>query len=273
MALIPGGLNGKTGQPIFTSPLGASVGGPVVSPRTRTTQGIALVAALQDYARSAGWAGLEVTLPPPIYSPRTQDLLSFSLFARGFELRHRWNTFVLPIEPGVKGRFTQLFRKKWSGEVRAAHRRGVVATEGGIESLPDFLPVFHDTYARHGTKPTHSVDEISDLLTRIPKQIRLIISRKDGIPVSGLLVMRLNRDIAYTFYICNSLTHAHERGNLVAFAALLDILGEEKFNWIDTGPGVWDGNCNQGLLFFKESIGGIGHCRDRWVWTTEGSTT
>jgi hypothetical protein len=28
---------------------------------------------------------------------------------------------------------------------------------------------------------------------------------------------------------------------------------------------------NKGVAFFKESLGAIGQCRDRWSWNVEGS--
>jgi hypothetical protein len=271
IALIPGGLTGDADRPLFCSPLGASVGGPVLAPGTRTAQGIALVHALQDHAVRRAWAGLQLTVAPPIYGASVQDLVPFSLFVRGFSLKHRWNCYVLPVRPEGAERFGDLFHDRQATMTRAARRRGVAAREGGVELLPEFAPLFDDTYRRHGSTPTHSTEEIADLLARFPKRITLLIARLGDVPVAGLLVMRLNPRVAYTFYICSATAHAEERGNLVAFAALLDILGDEGIRWLDAGPGAWDGNFNQGVVFFKERLGASGHCRDCWQWTAPQS--
>lgn len=266
LALIPGGLTGEPGRPLFASPVGASVGGPVIGPRTRTAQGIALVTALQDYAVERGWSGLQLTLAPPIYNLRTQDLLPFSLFARGFQLRHRWNCYMLPVDRDGGEPYIKLYRQSQASLTRAARRRGVSAIEGGSELLQAFVPIFRETYERHGAAPTHSVEEIADLLARFPKQISLVIARGGDIAAAGLLVMRLNSRVAYTFYICSPTTHYDEHGSLVAFAALLQFLADQGYDWLDTGPGAWDGNFNDGVVSFKESIGATGHCRDCWYW-------
>ncbi len=266
LALIPGGLSGEAGREIYTSPLGASVGGPVIGPRTRTAQGIALITALQDYATAQRWAGVQFTLAAPIYNQRLQDLLPFSLFVRGFQLKHRWNCYVLPLRRTEGELYTKLFRERQATQTRAARRLGIEASEGGMELLHEFKPLFQDTYERHGAKPTHTLEEIAGLLERFPKRISLVIARKAGVPAAGLLVMRLNPRVAYSFYICSATALANEHGNLVAFAALLEYLADQGCSWLDMGPGAWDGNFNDGVVFFKEGIGGTGHCRDCWHW-------
>jgi hypothetical protein len=271
LALIPGGLTGEPASPVFSSPLGASVGGPVIGPRTRTAQGIALVAALQDYATKEGWRGLQLTIAPAAYNLRTRDLLPFALFARGFRVEHRWNCYLVPIRANGAERYAELFRERSATAVRGARRAGVTASEGGVELLPEFLPLFRDTYQRHGAAPTHTPEEIADLLTRLPRQLSLVIARRGDIPLAGLLVMKLNKRVAYSFYICYASAREDEHGNLVAFAALLDILGAQGFDWLDTGPGAWDGNFNAGVVYFKEGIGGAGHCRDRWTWPAQAA--
>ena len=47
-----------------------------------------------------------------------------------------------------------------------------MALETGIEGLEDFRPVFDETYARHGTRPTHTIEEIATLLSRYPDRPR-----------------------------------------------------------------------------------------------------
>ena len=239
---------------------------PVIGPRMRTAQGVALIAALQDYAAAHSWSGLQLTLAPAIYNLRSQDLLPFSLFVRDFQLKHRWNCYAIRIEPDGAERYAKLFRDRQASFTRAARRRGVSVLEGGSELLPDFVPLFHDTYQRHGASPTHTIEEIADLLARFPGRISLVIAKNGEIPVAGLLVMRINTRVAYSFYICNATAHADEHANLVAFAALLDTLGNQGFEWLDTGPGAWDGNFNSGVVYFKEGLGATGHCRDCWYW-------
>lgn len=269
VALLPGGLTGPEKSPIFASPLGASVGGPAVAAGFSAADTLSLVAALQDHARARGWAGIELTLAPAAYQEQPSDTLSFALFCRGFQLQHRWLCYMLPLAPGGGAeRYKSLFRSRMASFVRAGRRKGITVVEGGEERLGDFLAVFRDTYARHGAAPTHTPEEIADLLRRLPHRVKLHIAMLGDVPVAGVLVLLLNARVAYAFYICMASAYAQERGSLLIFAALLDRLADQGYRWLDLGHGAWDGNFNDGVVFFKEGLGARGYCRDRWSWNT-----
>jgi hypothetical protein len=78
--------------------------------------------------------------------------------------------------------------------------------------------------------------------------------------------------VAYTFYICTSTAHADAQGSIVAFANLLDWLGDRGFTWLDLGPGASRRKFNDGVMFFKENLGAVGHTRDRWKWMSGDPT-
>jgi Acetyltransferase (GNAT) domain len=267
VALVPGGLAGPDPAPVFTSPLGASVGGPVVAPKLPLSAFIELVEALQRYARAQGWAGIEMTLAPHAYFSPPSDTLAFALFSCGFTLQQRWLCHMLPLEPAGADRYRTLFRDTAANLVRAGRRRGIRTVEGGIERLDAFLSVFNDTYTRHGAVPTHSPNEIADLLCRLPNRVRLYLAMLADVPVAGLMVMLLSSRVAYSFYICRSTAHAREGGNLIAFAGLIDRLADQGYRWLDMGPSARRGSAPKGVAFFKEGLGAAGYSRDRWGWS------
>jgi hypothetical protein len=267
VAAIPGGLIERDGRRVFASPVGASVGGPAVRPGARTGEILALVEALQDYAKAQGWNGIEITIPPAAYAPDIGEMLSFALFGRGFTLQHRWMCPMLPLRAGKTDQFADLFQSRVASRVRAARREGVVVRTFGVEGLQHFLRVLDDTYARHGVPPTHTHQEIADLLTRLPQDVFLVLALDGEEPLAGLLVMRLSGRVAYSFYICSSTAHLNRHGLRAAYATAMDELGQRGFAWLDLGPSAWDGNFNAGVTFFKEGMGAVGHNRDRWTWT------
>ncbi len=269
IAVIPGGLAGAIDQPIFVSPLGASTGGPAVSPGLNTEGMLELVAALQDHARAQRWAGIEMVLPPTLYHAVPSDGVEFALFYRGFHMVNRQLCPMIPIAADTTDRYAHLFRSRFATRVRAALRDGIRVKNGGLELLQDFLVVFDDTYRRHGVKATHDATEIADLLRRLPERFQLHVAFADGIPVAGLMVFLVNARVAYSFYICTSTEHAREAGGVVVFASVLDSLGAAGYRWLDLGPTARPGNFNAGVTQFKEGLGGVGHCRDRWLWLAE----
>ena len=265
IGLLPGGLVGSEQRPLFCSPLGASVGGLAVGPDLRAGTALAMVQALQDYARCQGWAGIEMTLPPSYYSFQTAGVIEFALFCRGFRLQRRWLCPVLQLEPEPEA-FRRTYTARQASYVRAARRKGVRSFETGVEGLEDFVVPFRDTYERHGIPATHTEDEIRDLLIRLPERVRIHLAMLHGIPIAGLLVFRVTKTVAYTFYICRNSGYSNEHGPAFLIAELMDKLSTAGFRYLDLGPTASDDSFNDGVTFFKEGLGAVGHCRDRWGW-------
>ena len=269
VALLPGGLSGTAEQPIFCSPLGASIGGPAVTADLGAKLALDLIDALQKYAHEKGWAGIEITLPPPCYSFETVGPIEFALFCHGFRVARRWLCPILPLTSPGRNRYERIFRSRQISPVRAAQRKGLIGIELGLHALDDFLKVFRDTYTRHGVAATHTPEEISDLLQRLPDRVRIHLAMLGEIPIAGLLVFRVTSTVAYTFYICSSTEHAHEHGAAFVVADLIDRLVDAGFRYLDLGPSADDQKFNNGVTFFKEGLGAAGQCRDRWLWEVQ----
>jgi hypothetical protein len=273
IAVIPGGLVGDEERPVFTSPLGASLGGPAVAPDLRTGDLLDLAEALQHYVRGASWAGIEMVMPSSIHYDKPSDTLGFALSFHGFQVMNRWLCQAIPIEPDVDERYRHLFRATQGNRVRVGLRMGMRTAQGGSDLLEPFLAVFDDTYRRHGAKPTHDAAEIADLLRRLPDRVQIHLTFLGDVPIAGVLVFLVNARVAYTFYICRSNAHLEEPGSVVAFASLIDSLGASGHRWLDLGPSSRLGNFARGITLFKEGLGGVGHCRDRWRWSVEDAPT
>jgi hypothetical protein len=269
LALVPGGISATSNGPMYSSPLGASIGGPAVAAGLGAQVAQDIIAALQNYAREQTWTGIEITLSPSCYSFETSDLIQFALFTQGFRLAHRWLCPTLRLGAGMKDGYERAFRRRQVTYVRAARRKGMIGLETGLEGLESFLKPFRDTYARHGVDPTHSPDEIRYLLQRLPDKVRIHLAILHGDPVAALLVFRISASVACTFYICSSGDYRGEHGAAFLIAELMDRLSVAGFSYLDFGPSASDRNINKGTMYFKEGLGAVGQCRDRWLWKWE----
>lgn len=265
VAIVPGGIVEREGIRSYLSPQGASVGGPILM-KPSLAESLSVVESLQHYANERGWNSLEFVLGPSAYQRERNDTMSFALFSRGFQLIERDLSFLIPIEPGAVDSYATLFRKKQAWGVRAAQRRGVLVTHGGLELSQAFFTLFRETYERHGTPATHSEAEINDLLTRLPGRIEITLAAREDVPLAGILVFRLNDRAAQTFYICSSTEHSKENGTVAAIAGLIDRLAASGVRFLDLGPSASSKRINGGVAFFKEGLGATGQVRDRWKW-------
>lgn len=121
-----------------------------------------------------------------------------------------------------------------------------------------------------GVPATHTEDEIRYLLTNLPDRVRALTAILDGSAVASLLVFKVSRNVALTFYICSSSDLRHENGPAFLIANAMDLYGAEGFAYLDLGPTASDMIFNSGNTFFKEGLGAVGQCRDRWHWRACG---
>ncbi len=269
VSVIPGGVIENAEGVTWRSPMGASIGGPALPLHQRLPEVLAIVAAVQEYARRERWMGVEMTVPPAVYHPRIGDVTGFALFRQGFRETRRWLCPMIDLAaaPADTPVVEAVFERRQLQALRAAVRRGSMAFDTGIEGLEDFRPVFDETYARHGTRPTHTIEEISTLLNRFPDRVRLMLTRHDGCVTAGLLVMRLTSAVAATTYICSSARGLEGSGAVVAIAELILSLQRTGCRWLDLGPSASESTLNAGVMLFKEGLGGVGYCRSQWSWT------
>src|SRR5262249_39613187 len=167
---------------------------------------------------------------------------------------------------GGQNSYERTFRRRQIAYVRAARRKGMVGIEAGVEGLSDFLKVFRGTYERHGVAATHTPEEIRALLQRLPERRRANLAALAAVPVAGLLVFRLSASVANPVYLCSSMAHASEHGAAFIIADLIERLSQAGSRCLDFGPSASDQNFNRGVTFFKEGLGAVGQCRDRWRW-------
>lgn len=262
-AVIPGALSADG---IFVSPAGASIGGPAVKKSLPAKVCMHLVEALQLYCNSAGWQGIEITLPPPVYNEEPDQAIEFALHVQGFQLVHRSMPLLISLDHKTDDYYQRLFRPSHRSKVRAGRRKGVGVAETGIEGLEGFLKLLAETHARLGSLPTHTPEEIGSLFHRLPGRVRIWSAKLEETTIASTLLFVLNRNVCNTFYICDSASHREFHGVTVLFAEAIDVLAKRGFRYLDLGPSASGAHFNRGVVSFKESLGARAFCRDRWRW-------
>jgi Acetyltransferase (GNAT) domain len=262
-ALIPGAVSEEG---IFVSLAGASIGGPVVKKSITAEACLHLVETLQFYSGSAGWRGIEFTLPPPIYQDEPDQKIEFALHRSGFELVHRSMPLLIPLVSEEANRYERIFRERQRRYVRACRRKGVSVHESGIDGLAGFLELLEETYSRLKAVPTHTPVEIEKLFSQVPDNLRIWSAHLGGLVIASMLLFILNRNICNSFYLCDRASHRADHGATVLLSEIIDALGRRGYRYLDMGPSASTSHFNHGVVDFKESLGARAFCRDRWRW-------
>jgi hypothetical protein len=263
VGVLPAGIIEQHDGRWLVSPVGASVGGPVLQPRSSARLVMRLIEAIQGYARSTGIAGVRMTVGPSIYSSPPTDSLGFALAASGFGLEQRWLTHFVSIDPDKDG-FSTTRRQ----ELRRGIEAGIQVRQALAADLGEFHEILTDSHARHHSTPTHTQDEIASIMATLPERARLFAGWLDGRMIAGTLVLQINDSVANTFYISERPEARGKHGPAVVLKHVFDVLAREGTRYVELGPSSFDDYAiNPGVAFFKESLGAFGVCRDRWSWS------
>lgn len=263
VSLLPAAIVTEVdGRRFLNSPYGASVGGVVISFRSRLHSVLSILDALKSYVKEIDLDGIEMRISPNIYLIQPNDIVGFGLTLSSFRLTNRWLTFVLPLDLPVE----ELLSKKKRYDVRSNIKKGLNPREVGIEGLDPFYDLLTETMSRHRSTPTHQKNELMDILKKVPGRIRLFLCAHEGKEIAGVLVFMLNDSAAYTFYICESYEFRNMCGPAVLIAHIIERLAQEGIKYLDLGPSASTTGMNKGVMFFKEGLGANGFCRDLWRW-------
>jgi hypothetical protein len=254
---------------LLVSPFGASVGGLVLADDLgleRSLEGVALLCAR---CRSDGLRGLEMRLGPTHHHRVPTDTLPFALARSGFAPTRQWLSPVVALADRSPDEVLERLSKGKRRDVRRAGREGVVAAVVGGEGLAEFQPLLDATYARHGSPPTHSAEDLARLLELLPGEVRLVLARRDSEALAGILVFVLNEAAAYTMYICETEAGREVHAAAAALTHAVEVLGRDGLRSLDLGPSASDEHVNSGVLFFKQGFTHATGRRTTWRWTDE----
>ncbi len=199
---------------------------------------------------------------PYIYStcPAQEDL--YALYRLGGRLYTRAVSSVVDLASPLKMRTLRRRQAKKALEHDLYIDR---LMDGDRQGLHDFWALLTDVLtARHGVKPVHTEEEISLLMSRFPKEIKLFLVKRGDKVLAGCLVF-VCKQVAHVQYIASG----DEGRELGALDLLFRHLIQERYksmDYLDFGVSTEQGGrmLNEGLIFQKEGFGGRAVCYDSY---------
>lgn len=244
-ALLPASAHGDE----IRSHGGLTYGGLILGPKATVEKVVAIMEAIVEFYRKAGFKRLIYKPSPHIYHsiPAEEDL--YGLFRLGASIigRDASTTLRCGNHPNMRSCRRQGAKKSVNA--------GVILTES--DDFDAFWSVLRGNLnAKFGVEPVHSLEEIRLLHERFPEQIRLHTAMLDGECVAGA-VMFLTDRVAHVQYI--SATPEGKRLGALdqLFCSLIDDVyaGWPYFDFGKSTEG--DGSVlNSDLMYQKEGFGG-----------------
>ncbi len=250
-------INGKN---LLVSHPGLTVGSFVVHEGVSISDSLGLIKILIDYAKKNKLEGVRLTIPPIFYQNRVSNYIDYALLRNGFKYLKREVTSTLFIENDVKANLGK-FKPSHARAVRKAKETGIdIKISQDVESFYSILK--ENLKIRHGVNPTHTIQELYDIINLFPNSINIFGAFYQGEMIAGVLNFIIKDDVALAFYISHKEKFQKLRPLNLLFYSIFEWCIKEKIKVYDFGIFTVDGEPNMGLGRFKENFGASGIFRD-----------
>lgn len=263
VALISCTVTEEAGTRIMRSPYGGSYGGFLLRRPPSYSESSAILNAFFAYVRLEGIGRICITPPLVCFSERPLDTFYFSMLEQGFQLINRDVSSVVgfsertEVSEVVSSRARNMARKAMGAGVEIQHRA----------PLEDFYVPMGETFARHGVPPTHTREELADLVTRFPENVYFDVAYLAGKPVGGVCCFELTSQVITSFYLVQTVDGEEVQSLSLLVLKALERARSNGFTWFDFGTSTHAMTARQNIFRFKESFGACGMFRDTYEWS------
>jgi hypothetical protein len=226
VAVLPGAAMGST----FESPIGASYGS-MVTNVIEFSKALDLVDAFSDYCRDHSFERALLTPPPFIYQKVISQNIDYALAYRGYSYDKHYISHSIPLNTKD---YLSTFQSTARRYIHKYLREKTLTVEIN-DDYESFYPILLNNKARHGVKPTHTLEELFRLKKLLPEELVLFLVYKGSKPIAGSLMFSCNKQVALCFY--NMLLYDYEEYNpihIVMYEVTKWAI-ESGFSWIDIG--------------------------------------
>ncbi len=245
LALLPAN---KVGNAIF-SHAGLSYGGLLLQSDTKFRDTLGVFKSILQFLFEKHIEAIHFKMLPAIYNHYASDELLYLLFITKAELVKIETLSVLKLSMPPK-------RSKNRIE---GYRRGVkhnlIVKE--VSSFSEFWDIIlkPNLKSKHGATPVHSLEEITMLKRKFPKNIRQFNVYQDGFIVAGTTIFESDR-VAHSQYISGNANKNHLGSLDFLHIHLIDNVFQHK-QYFDFGSSNENNglHINQGLQYWKEGFG------------------
>ncbi len=265
VGVMPGGLmdNGR----ILWSPVGASYGG-IVTGDIPFALALEIVDALLAYGRRIGLRELYLIPPPFIYSRNYSQNLEYALLYRRFGFEYHYISHAIHLKHGAS--FLRFFDKTARKTIRKLLRQASLRVEES-QDYETFYRILVQNKARHGAKPTHSLEDLYRLQQLVPEHLRLLMVYYNQTPIAGSLLFLCNPKVVLCFYNMMLYEYQHLRPIYLLMYEIVRWATEQGYEWVDIGVSQDTKSPNPmtpalSLIHFKERFDSRGILRSTFYY-------
>ena len=228
---------------------GLTYGGLLTESKTRLSAVIEIFKQILQFLETKNIKHFEIKIIPSIYPDFTSDELLYILFLLRAELQRRDTLSVVDLNNELS-----LSKDRKAGVKRGQKKQLNVKETDEFDSFWNEI-LIPNLEEKHQAKPVHSLEEITLLHKKFPKNIRQFNVYCDGKIVAGTTIFE-TKNVAHSQYISGN-SDKNTLGSLdfLHFYLLDTVFKEKKYFDFGTSNENQGKNINQGLSYWKETFG------------------
>lgn len=254
VAVFPAAESPVNANEVISHP-GLSFGG-LISKRSGSQDTVeACLDAISKYFSESGYKTFTYKVVPHIYHTRPFEQDEYFLWKQGFVC----NRIDLSVSINLSQRI-EFGSRRLRGIKKAGSTLSLSRNMFFIESFWRILE--NNLKNRHSATPTHSLEEITLLISRFPKDIIPIFAVKDEKCVGGVIIYR-SPQVHHAQYIAASNVGQNLGALDFIFDEAVKSAREDGATFFDFGISTTNNgrDLNEGLYSFKYQFGGGGTCQ------------
>jgi hypothetical protein len=245
---------------------GLTYGGFVFGPEIKLGEVLNITQTVLQFLHENQIKSLQVKLIPTIYNRYFSEEIEYALFLAEAKLTRRDCLSVIDLTKDFS------ITKTRKESIRRGQKNNLVVKEELNFELFWNEILIPNLDKKHSVKPVHTVEEITKLQQKFPKNIRHFNVYHDHKIVAGTTVF-ITENVAHPQYISGN-EQKNELGSLdFLYHHLITEIFKDKV-YFDFGPSHEDNGkkINQGILFWKESFGAKTTVQDYYELATANYT-
>jgi len=250
----------ETGDRIVSHP-GTTFAGIIVDYRNCSLFDFAeYLEAIEGYLKEKGYRFLELRVTPNVFfrSPR-EDFL-FYFLKNGYTIAGINSSNVIPLIP-LKDEAKRLlnYKSKRRNHIKKSLKEGRFQLVRSELQAKDWEHLTSNLKEKYGVNPTHSCDEMLNLMRLFPENIEMYKAIEKDTGVCGAFsVVYKFKNVYHTQYLDLSYDYASQYPHLFLIHNLIAIASEQNFDYLSFGSFTenWGEFVNKGLYNYKNEYGG-----------------
>ena len=235
------------------SPWRAPFGGPELSSEVTIQYLFDFIKEILEQVKSKGIKKISIVAPPECYDIAKADLLDEVLLHAGFSVSVTELNYHLDTDMGDFEKFVH------DSEKRKLNKCFQAGFEFSIEKNPDYKKIHQlisDCRSRKGHPLSMNLEDFEKMFRDFPQQYIPFVVKDKEVTIAAAVGVKVRSDILYNFLPADHPDYLSYSPMVLLNKGMYDYCRQNSFRLYDLGIATSGGIRNEGLIKFKEHIGG-----------------